>query len=108
MAYYGLDEMLEEERKEFLVWYESQRTETFDNRHVLESYSEEDVTVFRHTCLVFRREFMHTGHIDIFVESITIASACNKVLCKRFLKPDTIGLFTTGGHSVITGTARRP
>jgi len=48
---------------------------------------------------VFRRKFMQTGHIDVFVESITIASACNKVLRKRFLKPDTIGLIPTGGYS---------
>ena len=36
MTYYGVDEMQEDERKEFLVWYESQRSETFDNRQVLE------------------------------------------------------------------------
>ena len=70
--------MREEERKEFLVWYESQRSETFDNRHVLESYSQDDVTVLRQACRVFRREVMQTGHIDVSVESITIASACNK------------------------------
>ena len=28
MVYYGVDEIREEERKEFLVWYESQRFET--------------------------------------------------------------------------------
>jgi len=48
MAYYGVNEIREENRKEFLVWYESQRYETFDNRHVLESYCQDDVTVLRH------------------------------------------------------------
>ena len=48
---------------------------------------------------MFRRELMQTGHIDVFVVSITIASACNKVLRKRFLKPDTIGLIPTGGYT---------
>jgi len=48
---------------------------------------------------VVGREFMQTGHIDVFVESITIASACNEVLRKRFVKPDTIGLIPTGGYS---------
>jgi len=33
------------------------------------------------------------------LETITIASACNKLLRKRFLKPDTIGLIPTGGYS---------
>ena len=54
ISYYGLDEMLEDERKEFLFWYVSQRSETFDNRNVLESYSQNDVTVLRQACRVFR------------------------------------------------------
>jgi len=37
MTYYGVDDMREDERKELLVWYESQRSETFDNRNILES-----------------------------------------------------------------------
>jgi len=99
MPYYAVDEMRDDERKEFLVWYESQRSETFDNRNVLESYSQDDVTILWQSCRVFRQELMHTGHIDVFVESITIASACNNVLRKRFLKPDTIGLFPTVVYS---------
>jgi len=47
LAYYEVNEMREEETKEFLVWYESQRSETFDNRHVLESYAQVEVTVLR-------------------------------------------------------------
>jgi G:T-mismatch repair DNA endonuclease (very short patch repair protein) len=35
----------------------------------------------------------------VFLESITIASACNKVLRKQFMKPDTIGLIPAGGYS---------
>jgi len=31
---------------------------------------------------VFKREFMQIGHIDVFVESITIASACNTVIAQ--------------------------
>ena len=42
---------------------------------------------------------MQIGHIDVFLESITIVSACNKVLRKRFLKPDTIGLYPTGTNT---------
>ena len=37
-----------------------------------------------------------SGH---FLESINIASACNKVLRKRFLQPDTMGLIPTGGYT---------
>ena len=48
---------------------------------------------------MFRREFMHIGHIELFVEAITIASACNTFLRKRVLKPNTIGLIPTGGYT---------
>jgi hypothetical protein len=30
--------------------------------------------------VIFRREFMGIGNIEVFVEALTIASACNKVL----------------------------
>jgi hypothetical protein len=42
---------------------------------------------------------MQIGNIGVFVETITIASACNKVLRKRFRKPDTIGLIPAGGYT---------
>ena len=37
-------------------------------------------------------------HRSVF-EAITIALACNKILRKRFLNPDTIGLIPKGGHT---------
>ena len=69
----------------------------FDNRRVLETYSKDDVTVLRQAWRVFRREFLQVGNVDVFHESLTIASACNKVLRKPFVKPDTIGLIHSGG-----------
>jgi hypothetical protein len=42
---------------------------------------------------------MAIGNIEVCVESIIIASACNKVLRKRFLKPGTIGLIPTGWYT---------
>ena len=38
-------------------------------------------------------------NIDEFLESVNIASACNKVMGKRFLKPNTLGLIPSGGYS---------
>jgi hypothetical protein len=38
---------------------------------------------------------MQVGNIDVFFES----SACNKMLRKRFLKPETIGLIPSGVYS---------
>ena len=55
--------------------------------------------MLREACQILRREFLQIGNIYVFLESITIASASNKVLRKRFLKPDTIGLIPSGGYS---------
>jgi hypothetical protein len=66
---------------------------------VLEEYCQADVTVLRQTCQVFRLEIIEIGNIEVFIELITIASACNKVLRRRFLKPDTIGLIPAGGYT---------
>ena len=89
-SYYVIDEISVGEKAEFLECYDSQRSVEFDNKHVMEACSQDDVTVLRQACRVFRREFLQVGNIDVFHESVTIASACNKVLRKLFLKPDTI------------------
>jgi hypothetical protein len=47
MKYHGADEMGEGERKEFMSWYDRQKEKVFDNRRVLEQYSQDDVTVLR-------------------------------------------------------------
>jgi len=80
VSYYGVNEMGEGERNEFLASYESQKESVYDNRQALVSYCQDDVTVLRQACRVFRRELMHVGNIEVFLESVTIASACNKVL----------------------------
>ena len=71
----------------------------FDNKPVLEAYCQDDVTVLRQACQLFIRQFLQVGNIGVFQETVTIASVCNNVLRKRFLKPDTIGLIPTGGNS---------
>jgi len=47
-----------------------------------------------------KTEFIEIGNVDVFLESVTITSACNKVMRKRFLKPITIGLIPSGGYRV--------
>jgi len=84
VSYYGADAMSAKEREDFLTWYEGQSSEVFDKRSIQEAYYQDDVTVFRQACIVFRREFIEIGNVDVFTESVTIASACNKVLRKRF------------------------
>jgi hypothetical protein len=99
VSMYGVNQMSESERNEFLKWYESQKGKQFNNQRVLELYCQDDVTVLRQPCMLFRKEFMQIAHIDVFQESITIASACNRVFRKMFLQPDCIGLIPTGRYS---------
>ena len=64
IEYYGADEMSEGERREFLALYNKEKVKVFDNRHVLEQYCQDDVTVLRQACRVFRREFLAIGNIE--------------------------------------------
>ena len=55
--------------------------------------------MLREACRVLRRGFLQIGNIDVFLESVTLAPACNKVMRKRFLKPNTIGLIPPGCYT---------
>ena len=105
---FGADAMSESERRKFISWYDTQKDKVFDNRHVLEEYCQDNVTVLRQACQIFRRDFIMIGNVDIFLESFTIASACNKVLRKRFLKPETISLIPTVGYSCNQNYSKKP
>jgi hypothetical protein len=75
---------------------------------VLISYRQPDFFVVRYANQVSRREFMEIGNIDMFLESITIASAFNNALQKRLLKPNTIRLIPTGGYSGNVNYSKKP
>ena len=46
-------------------------------RRVLERYYQTDVTVLRKACRRFCRPCLQIGNVEVFLESMTIASACN-------------------------------
>jgi hypothetical protein len=73
ISYYEVDEMGGGQREEFLAWYETRKSQMFHNKHVLEAYSQDYVKVLRQVCRVFRREFLQTENIEVFLESLTIA-----------------------------------
>jgi len=54
------------ERKEFLACYDTQKDKVFDNRHVFEQYCQDDVTVLRQACQIFRSDFIEIGNVDVF------------------------------------------
>jgi len=51
---------------------------------------------------------MQMGKIEIFLEAITIASECNKMLRKCFLKSDNIGLIPTDGYNCKNKYSKKP
>jgi len=57
-----------------------------ENKRVQEAYCQDDVSVLPEACRVLRREFIQIGNIDIFLESVSISPACNKVMGKRLFK----------------------
>ena len=67
MSQYGVAEMGESEREEYTSWYDAQKHKVFDNRRVLEQYCQDEVTVLRQACQLFRRDFMDVGNVDIFL-----------------------------------------
>ena len=75
-----------------MAWYAEQKDKVFDNRRVLEQYCQDDVTVLQQACQTFGRDFIEIGNIEVFLEALTTASACNKVLRKKILKPEIVGL----------------
>ena len=75
------------ERKEFIAWYDTRKDKVLDNRHILQNYCQDDVTVLRQACQIYRRDFIEVGNVDVFLESCTITSVFNKVFRKTF--PET-------------------
>ena len=94
------------ERSEVLTCYEGQKNVVFD-KHASWKRTATTMFVLRETCCVLRREIIHISKIDVFLESVTIASACNKVLRKRFLKPNTMVLFRRAGTLATTITVTK-
>jgi hypothetical protein len=87
VSYCGVDQMHMSERKDFLSWYEAvAKMEIFDKRRMLERYCQADVTVLREVCRTFRRNFLQVGNVEVFLESMTIAPACNKLFRTKFLQ----------------------
>ena len=65
VTYYGVDDMSFGEKTDFREWYESHLSVLFDNRRVMEAYCQDDVTVLREACQVFRHECLQVGNIQI-------------------------------------------
>ena len=93
VEYYGSDQMMTDDRKKFLQWYQDRVSENyvFDFKKELEDYCRSDVDILRRSMLKFREDFICIANIDP-LQYITIASVCMNVYRSKFMPPNTIGI----------------
>ena len=93
---YNVNFMKPEERKAFIAWHKEQveNNYLFDFQKEIVKYCRSDVDILRKCCLLFREMLRDETGIDPFGKSLTIASYCHEVYRTKFLKEDTIAVFT--------------
>ena len=79
--FYGHNSMLPAEREKFIRWHNQQvqNNVQFRMSEEIQKYCIADVDLLRRGCLKFRECFLSANGVDPFLESLTIASACNLV-----------------------------
>lgn len=98
ISYYSPDNMKDDARCKFLEWYEKHKLDRFDLQKELVEYCRSDVDILVKACLQFRKMFIEECNVCPFTESATIASACNLVYRRNFLKSSTIGIMPANGY----------
>lgn len=98
MKFYSPDTMKADDREKFLNWHEQHKNDVFDIRKEIVEYCISDVEILTAACVKFRAQMIETGNVCPFTEACTIASCCNKVFRRNFLKTDTIGIIPKGGY----------
>ncbi|XP_018573827.1 uncharacterized protein LOC108912895 [Anoplophora glabripennis] len=106
VEYYSPDTMKEEDRKKFLSWYEDHKSDEFDMQRDIVQYCISDVEILTAACVKFRHQLIDTGNVCPFTEACTIASACNKIYRRNFLKPNTIGIIPKNGYRLRDNQSR--
>ena len=93
---YNVNFMKPEERKAFVAWHKEQVESNylFDFQKEIVKYCRSDVDIMRKCCLLFREMLRDETGIDPFGKSLTIASYCHEVYRTKFLKEDSIAVFT--------------
>lgn len=104
--HYSVNTMKADDREKFLQWYEEHKNDIFDMKKEIVGYCISDVEILTSACLKFRALMIETGNVDPFTEGCTIASACNKVFRRNFLKPNTIGLIPKSGYRLCDNQSK--
>ena len=93
---YNVNFMKPEERKAFIAWHSEQvaNNYVFDFQKEIVKYCRSDVDILRKCCLLYREMLREETVLDPFGKSLTIASYCHEVYRTKFMKEDTIAIFT--------------
>ncbi|XP_028411614.1 uncharacterized protein LOC114534373 [Dendronephthya gigantea] len=98
--FYNPDGMSPDEKETFLEWHGNMKENhyVFNFQQEIQTYCRSDVDILRRCCLEFRELFRDVTDIDPFEKCLTIASACNLVFRKNFLKENTIAIIPPHGY----------
>lgn len=88
-------------KKEFDIWYDSQKNKTFDFNYEMTQYCISDVKLLKEGTLSFRKNILNitNGTIDPFSRCITIASVCHLVYRSMLMETKTIGIIPLHGFN---------
>ena len=98
--YYDPNGMSLDDHEKFYSWYNDIKSQefVFDFQAEILRYCQSDVDILHRCCLEFRELFHHVTNVDPFAQCLTIASACNLVFCKTFLRKNTIAIIPPQGY----------
>ncbi len=98
--YYQPNGMSPSEREKFLSWHKNlqQNNYVFNFQDEILKYCRSDVDILRRCCMEFRELFRSVTDVDPFEKCLTIASACNLVFRKKFLREETIAIIPPNGY----------
>ncbi|XP_028393192.1 uncharacterized protein LOC114517603 [Dendronephthya gigantea] len=99
-AFYYPDGMTPSEKEKFLSWHGNlqENNYVFNFQDEILKYCRSDVDILRRCCMDFREMFRDVTGIDPFEKCLTIASACNLVFRRKFLREDTIAIIPPNGY----------
>ena len=98
IEYYSPDSMKADERDKFLVWFEQCKLNVFDMRKEIIKYCINDVEILSEACLKFRKLLLDSCNVCPFTEATTIASTCNLVYRRNYLKDNQIAIIPKNGY----------
>ncbi|KAG5889399.1 hypothetical protein JTB14_018273 [Gonioctena quinquepunctata] len=101
LEYYDPDNAKDAQaREELMKWHADKvaKNYNFHFQKEIEEYCISDVDILTESCLKFRDLLISETQVCPFMEATTIASACNKVYRRNFLKPNTIGIIPKRGY----------